>query len=93
MAPVATTEQHQVSASDIQKYDIHEDYKGSYRFAPIEESQVSRAMIKRLVIVFFFQGREISFYFEDTSIRCTSEQCLMSSLLELEVQDYLVHTP
>ncbi|KAF4617284.1 hypothetical protein D9613_006114 [Agrocybe pediades] len=48
MAPVATSqEQYQTSPMDVQKYDVHEDYKGGYRFAPIEESQVSRAMIKR----------------------------------------------
>lgn len=29
-------------------YDCKEDYNGDYRFAPIEEAQVSRAMIKRL---------------------------------------------
>lgn len=28
-------------------YDCKEDYNGDYRFAPIEEAQVSRAMIKR----------------------------------------------
>ncbi|KDQ62341.1 hypothetical protein JAAARDRAFT_170661 [Jaapia argillacea MUCL 33604] len=28
-------------------YDVLEDYDGGYRFAPIEEAQVSRAMIKR----------------------------------------------
>ncbi|KAL7280002.1 hypothetical protein ACG7TL_006415 [Trametes sanguinea] len=28
-------------------YDVKEDYEGNYRFAPIEEAQVSRAMIKR----------------------------------------------
>ncbi|CDO71412.1 hypothetical protein BN946_scf184909.g6 [Trametes cinnabarina] len=28
-------------------YDVKEDYSGDYRFAPIEEAQVSRAMIKR----------------------------------------------
>ncbi|KAH9854640.1 Thi4-domain-containing protein [Lenzites betulinus] len=28
-------------------YDVKEDYTGDYRFAPIEEAQVSRAMIKR----------------------------------------------
>jgi thiamine thiazole synthase len=27
--------------------DVLEDYSGEYRFAPIEEAQVSRAMIKR----------------------------------------------
>ena len=30
-------------------YDVLEDYNGNYRFAPIEEAQVSRAMIKRCV--------------------------------------------
>ena len=30
-------------------YDCKEDYNGDYRFAPIEEAQVSRAMIKRSV--------------------------------------------
>lgn len=30
------------------QYDVCEDYEGNYRFAPIEEAQVSRAMIKRL---------------------------------------------
>lgn len=29
------------------QYDVSEDYNGHYRFAPIEEAQVSRAMIKR----------------------------------------------
>ena len=28
-------------------FDVKEDYAGDYRFAPIEEAQVSRAMIKR----------------------------------------------
>ncbi len=28
-------------------YDVSENYEGDYRFAPIEEAQVSRAMIKR----------------------------------------------
>ena len=27
--------------------DVLEDYNGNYRFAPIEEAEVSRAMIKR----------------------------------------------
>jgi cysteine-dependent adenosine diphosphate thiazole synthase len=30
--------------------DVKEDYAGDYRFAPIEEAQVSRAMIKRYVL-------------------------------------------
>ncbi|EKM51849.1 uncharacterized protein PHACADRAFT_177254 [Phanerochaete carnosa HHB-10118-sp] len=29
------------------QYDVNESYDGDYRFAPIEEAQVSRAMIKR----------------------------------------------
>lgn len=29
--------------------DVAENYDGDYRFAPIEEAQVSRAMIKRCV--------------------------------------------
>ncbi|KAF9241121.1 Thi4 family-domain-containing protein [Melanogaster broomeanus] len=32
---------------DTTSYDVCEDYEGNYRFAPIEEAQVSRAMIKR----------------------------------------------
>lgn len=28
-------------------YDVSENYEGNYRFAPIEEAEVSRAMIKR----------------------------------------------
>ncbi|KAF8195439.1 Thi4 family-domain-containing protein [Pholiota molesta] len=47
MAPVATSEKHVGPTTDAQKYDILEDYQGNYRFAPIEEAQVSRAMIKR----------------------------------------------
>jgi thiamine thiazole synthase len=27
--------------------EVKEDYAGDYRFAPVEEAQVSRAMIKR----------------------------------------------
>lgn len=29
------------------QYEVSENYDGDYRFAPIEEAQVSRAMIKR----------------------------------------------
>ncbi|KAF9267391.1 Thi4-domain-containing protein [Marasmius fiardii PR-910] len=35
------------------KYDVVEDYQGNYRFAPIEEAQVSRAMIKRYFEVMY----------------------------------------
>ena len=31
------------------KVNVLEDYNGSYQFAPIEEAEVSRAMIKRSV--------------------------------------------
>ncbi|KAF9441534.1 thiazole biosynthetic enzyme [Macrolepiota fuliginosa MF-IS2] len=56
MAPVAVTETAapalqpkilQQPAVPLQKDDILEDYKGSYKFAPITEAEVSRAMIKR----------------------------------------------
>lgn len=30
-------------------YEVDEDWEGKYRFAPIQEAQVSRAMIKRHV--------------------------------------------
>lgn len=45
----ATTTTATKSNTPVQ-YDIAEDYTGSYRFAPIEEAQVSRAMIKRSAI-------------------------------------------
>lgn len=32
-----------------QQQDVLEDYDGNYKFAPIEEAEVSRAMIKRYV--------------------------------------------
>ncbi|CAL1712604.1 unnamed protein product [Somion occarium] len=56
MAPVATlptSEQNPVllakANANGSKADFHasEDYNGNYQFAPIEEAQVSRAMIKR----------------------------------------------
>ncbi len=34
---------------ETQDYEVLEDYNGKYQFAPIEEAQVSRAMIKRRV--------------------------------------------
>lgn len=34
--------------AETTQYDVCEDYEGNYRFAPIEEAQVSRTMIKRL---------------------------------------------
>ncbi|RDB17829.1 Thiamine thiazole synthase [Hypsizygus marmoreus] len=47
MTPVPTTDTSPVVSNTTHKYDVLEDYDGHYRFAPIEESQVSRAMIKR----------------------------------------------
>ena len=35
------------NVADKAAYDVLEDYDGNYRFAPIEEAEVSRAMIKR----------------------------------------------
>lgn len=35
---------------DTRDFEILEDYNGKYQFAPIEEAQVSRAMIKRRVL-------------------------------------------
>ncbi|KIK52064.1 hypothetical protein GYMLUDRAFT_50135 [Collybiopsis luxurians FD-317 M1] len=34
-------------SSDSTPYDVAENYEGQYRFAPIKEAEVSRAMIKR----------------------------------------------
>ena len=34
-------------ATNGTQYEVSENYDGDYRFAPIEEAQVSRAMIKR----------------------------------------------
>ncbi|KAF9533138.1 Thi4 family-domain-containing protein [Crepidotus variabilis] len=48
MAPVAIADfNKQPTLAHVQKTEAFEDYKGGYRFAPIEEAQVSRAMIKR----------------------------------------------
>ncbi len=55
MTPVAVQEKSapflqpkvQQPAVPLQKDDIVENYEGSYKFAPITEAEVSRAMIKR----------------------------------------------
>ena len=55
MAPVQVLETEtssvpvnlKMNGSNGAKYDVLEDYQGNYKFAPIEEAQVSRAMIKR----------------------------------------------
>lgn len=46
MSPAQTYES-QVTSMASHQYDVSENYEGQYRFAPIEEAQVSRAMIKR----------------------------------------------
>ncbi|KAF7768057.1 hypothetical protein Agabi119p4_7300 [Agaricus bisporus var. burnettii] len=61
MAPVAVTEQkpsvlqqkYNQSAMTRQKHDVVEDYDGSYKFAPITEAEVSRAMIKRYMTTMY----------------------------------------
>ena len=40
-----------VNGATEQAQDILEDYNGNYKFAPIEEAEVSRAMIKRLALI------------------------------------------
>lgn len=47
MSPVRTADAPVNSSKQDLKQDPLEDYEGGYRFAPIEESQVSRAMISR----------------------------------------------
>ncbi len=51
MAPAQIMPDVRVSATVVPKQGVLEDYEGNYRFAPIEEAQVARAMIKRLVSV------------------------------------------
>jgi thiamine thiazole synthase len=36
-----------LSNGSTREFDVAENYEGEYRFAPIQEAQVSRAMIKR----------------------------------------------
>jgi len=56
MAPVQTLDSSKTEngatkplkpSNDSATHDVAENYEGQYRFAPIEEAQVSRAMIKR----------------------------------------------
>jgi thiamine thiazole synthase len=77
----------QQPVTPLAKDDIREDYDGSYKFAPITEAEVSRAMIKR-------QGN-MSIYPEiivdsqstgkDTSIPCMNARSPTSSSSELAV--------
>ncbi|KAG5350555.1 hypothetical protein C0989_010474 [Termitomyces sp. Mn162] len=43
----ATLNMSQTTSDVSANYDVLENYEGKYRFAPIKESQVARAMIKR----------------------------------------------
>ena len=43
-SPIYTLKKNLESTGQL---DVLENYDGDYRFAPIEEAQVSRAMIKR----------------------------------------------
>ena len=48
-------------------YEVSENYDGDYRFAPIEEAQVSRAMIKRCVIFQLLAWTALTIAFIGTS--------------------------
>ena len=53
--------------------NIREDYEGNYKFAPICEAEVSRAMIKRLVFIFKpFKGVNLYGGEIGTSTQCTT---------------------
>ncbi|PFH54066.1 hypothetical protein AMATHDRAFT_136087 [Amanita thiersii Skay4041] len=47
MAPAQILEESRTQPVSVLKQGVLENYEGGYRFAPIEEAQVSRAMIKR----------------------------------------------
>ena len=51
MAPAQTLPDVRAPSTPVLKQGVQEDYEGNYRFAPIEEAQVARAMIKRLVSI------------------------------------------
>ena len=46
-SPILLAKKNGLSTPANGTYDVNENYDGDYRFAPIEEAQVSRAMIKR----------------------------------------------
>jgi hypothetical protein len=51
MAPAQTLPDVRAPSTPVLKQGVQEDYEGNYRFAPIEEAQVARAMIKRLASI------------------------------------------
>jgi hypothetical protein len=85
MAPVALTPQAEMPTLSLLKEqmlggengsavaDIKEDWAGDYRFAPIEEAQVSRAMIKRYAPMYAL--RSSAERAAGTSRRCTTARC------------------
>lgn len=94
MAPVPIFENVPPPQTNVeaQKYDILEDYKGAYRFAPIQEAQVSRAMIKRSAYWAAWVIRGNAEVRKGTSIPCTRGQFPTSSSSELGVLVYHAHT-
>ncbi|KAH7905307.1 Thi4 family-domain-containing protein [Hygrophoropsis aurantiaca] len=46
-SPILLAKKNGTTPNESTTYDVCEDYEGNYRFAPIEEAQVSRAMITR----------------------------------------------
>ena len=70
MAPAQTLPDVRAPSTPVLKQGVREDYEGNYRFAPIEEAQVARAMIKRLVSIWLVspqwtltaRGKKIRYY-------------------------------
>ena len=73
------------------KYNVLEDYEGGYRFAPIEEAQVSRAMIKRRVPAPRASCRLEIKPRPDISPTCTKEPFPTWLSLAPAAQGYLAH--
>lgn len=48
------------TANKNRNLDVLEDYQGNYKFAPIEEAEVSRAMIKRSVTHSHYRQLELT---------------------------------
>ena len=101
--PVATETSYTPSVSDLKnqlngsktetngaksKADILEDWSGNYQFAPIEEAEVSRAMIKRCVHVLYTLVLQPTRN-EGTSISCMSVLYRTSSLSARALLDSL----
>jgi hypothetical protein len=99
MAPALTLENTQLDATSkvslkatgAAQPEVNENYDGNYQFAPIEESQVARAMIKRYVRRHLWY-RTILTVVPDTSTPCTRGLSLTLSSLELEAQACLAPT-